>query len=256
MFLIVDATNRINVIARAKNGPETAWAIRRIFENQLNAVLERWGFGEAILCFDCGQSFRKEIFPEYKANRPAKPPIIDQAIEEIWNRTPYKKWRVEGYEADDLIASIVCQVDAKHVMFSGDKDLHQCLIADQVCQLKTVNTWQGNVEKTKFFSSSDLYEKAGILPHQFVEWQCLVGDNSDNLPGVPGVGEKTATQLLKAAGSLQQLIAEPENATNRTKIVAALKKFAPMADRMKSLFTLVNDLCVDHLATVDLAAFQ
>lgn len=154
------------------------------------------------------ENFRNQIYHEYKANRAEVPEllvpqfdIIHQAVEAL--NLP---WVVlEGYEADDLIATYADMAVKKGwqaVVVSGDKDLMQ-LIGDNV------EFYDGM--KDKFFTPADVVEKFGVTPDKVVDVQALMGDKIDNIPGVAGIGPKTAAELINEFGSLKNLLENAEN---------------------------------------------
>ncbi len=150
------------------------------------------------------QNFRNDIFPEYKATRKDIPeelipqfPIIRQAVEML----NLNHLEMEGYEADDLIATYARQAVEKGystVVVSADKDLMQ-LIRPGVEFYDSM--------KDKFFTPEDVKEKFGVYPEKVVDVQALAGDATDNVPGVPGIGLKTAADLINQFGSLDQVLA-------------------------------------------------
>ncbi len=150
------------------------------------------------------QNFRNQIFADYKGTRKEIPeelipqfPIIRETVDVL----NLNHLEMEGYEADDLIATYTNKALAKGlevVVVSGDKDLMQLI--------------RPNVEfydpmKDKFFTSEDVKEKFGVYPDKVVEVQALSGDSIDNVPGVPGIGPKTAAQLVNEYGSVEGIIA-------------------------------------------------
>ncbi len=151
-------------------------------------------------------TFRNEIYPEYKANREAPPdelipqfPLIRHAVR-AFNLTPIE---VRGYEADDIIATYVEKArtcGAKITIVSGDKDLMQ-LIAPQVGMFDPM---PGNERR---IDEAEVEKKFGVGPERVVDVQALAGDSTDNVPGVPGIGIKTAAQLIGTYGDLEALLA-------------------------------------------------
>jgi DNA polymerase-1 len=149
------------------------------------------------------QTFRTESYPEYKANRDKAPdhfrsqlPLIDEVLDSLH----ITQLRQEGYEADDIIASLARQAvtDGWDVLIvTGDRDAFQ-LVGDDV---KVLYTRRG-ISDTVLADDAWIEDKYGISPSQYVEYAALRGDNSDNLPGVPGVGEKTAAKLITEYGSI------------------------------------------------------
>ncbi|HHB75749.1 MAG TPA: DNA polymerase I, partial [Desulfobulbus sp.] len=151
-----------------------------------------------------GPVFRNRIYPKYKANRP---PMPDDLVPQI----PYIHKIVDAYnilsmkhedkEADDLIASAVRRLagdDCRVVVVSGDKDLLQ-LVSEYVVLWDPMND--------KLMDEKAVQVKYGVRPVQLLDYLALTGDSADNIPGVPGVGPKTAQQLISAYGSLEGLYA-------------------------------------------------
>lgn len=158
----------------------------------------------SLVLFDAKrQNFRNEFFPEYKGTRKEIPeelipqfPIIREAVKAL----NLNQLEMEGYEADDLIATYAEQALNKGyevVVVSADKDLMQ-LIRPGVRFYDPM--------KDKFFSPEDVKEKFGVYPDKVVDVQALAGDSIDNVPGVPGIGLKTAAQLINEFGSLQEVL--------------------------------------------------
>jgi DNA polymerase-1 len=161
----------------------------------------------AIVSFDVGRpQFRFQAYPEYKAGRPSMPddlraqfPIVRDICQMMG--IPIKE--LEGYEADDVIGSLVQrarEADVDTMMVSGDLDGLQ-LVNDRVRLLTT----RMGVASTVIYDVAKVAERYGLTPEQMLDYKALKGDTSDNIPGVPGVGEKTAIQLLQQFGSLDSL---------------------------------------------------
>ena len=159
------------------------------------------------VAWDVGRAtFRSERFPEYKAQRESAPdifksqlPLIDQTLQGLG----ISQFRMPGYEADDVIASMATQAKEAGwsvLVVTGDRDSFQ-LVDDEV---KVIYTRRG-ISDTVLADSAWVEERYGIRPDQYVEYAALRGDSSDNLPGVPGVGEKTAAKLISAYGGLEAI---------------------------------------------------
>ncbi|MEK6624788.1 MAG: DNA polymerase I, partial [Bdellovibrionota bacterium] len=150
------------------------------------------------------QTFRHEIYPEYKANRTDPPEDLRpqfSLVFELVEKMHLPMFGLENYEADDLIGSAVMQWKDyfdEVVIVSSDKDLMQ-FIDEKVKQLDTM--------KDQLYDRRDVFEKMGVWPEQVVDYLSLVGDSSDNIPGVAGIGAKGAAKLLAEYGSLENLIA-------------------------------------------------
>lgn len=161
-----------------------------------------------VVVFDAKrENFRNEIFNQYKATRGETPELLIPQFDIIHHAVEALNlpWTMqEGYEADDLIATYTEQALQKNwkvVVVSGDKDLMQLIKND-------VEFYDGM--KDKFFTDKDVVEKFGVTPDKVVDVQALSGDKIDNIPGVPGIGPKTAAELVNQFGSLQQVLANAE----------------------------------------------
>ena len=183
-----------------------------------------------------GPTFRTEIYPEYKANRAAMPEdLVPQipVIKELVRAFNMPALEQPGYEADDIIATLAHRFAAKGMqvtVVTGDKDLMQ-VVSDQVRMLDTM--------KDKVFGPAEVAERF-CSPQQVVEIQALAGDSSDNVPGVPGIGEKTARQLIEQFGDIETLLASLDQLKGRRR--ENLETFADQARLSKQLVTLVKDL--------------
>ncbi len=184
------------------------------------------------------QTFRKEIYPEYKANRTAPPEdlipqfgLIRQATR-AFNLPCIEK---EGFEADDLIATYARLAEAAGgdvTIVSSDKDLMQ-LVTPQVSMYDGM--------KDKQISIPEVIEKWGVPPEKMIDLQSLTGDSTDNVPGIPGIGPKTAAQLLEEFGDLDTLLArasEIKQNKRRENIIA----FADQTKIARELVTLKTDV--------------
>ena len=161
----------------------------------------------AMVAFDLGKpAFRYVAYPDYKAGRPSMPDDLRTQfpiVREIVTRLGMPVLEVEGYEADDVIGTLATQAtaaDVDTVMVSGDLDGLQ-LVDDHVRLLTT----RMGVAATVVYDPARVMERYGLRPDQMLDYKALKGDTSDNLPGVPGVGEKTAISLLLEFGSLDNL---------------------------------------------------
>ena len=154
--------------------------------------------------FDVSEvTFRNELYPEYKAHRDPMPDDLRVQIPEIQRllrALAIPVLELNGYEADDIIATVCREVTTRGgrcIMVTSDKDCRQ-LISDRGLLL--------NMRKGQLYGADELRADWGIRPDQVVDFQALVGDSVDNVPGVPSIGPKTATQLLTEFGSLEQIL--------------------------------------------------
>ncbi len=182
---------------------------------------------------------RKEIDPNYKANRPSPPedllkqlPVAIKWIDEMG----FKKWMLDGYEADDIIGSIVSYAkkhDLKVRVVSHDKDLYQLIDDDKIVLHDPMKKIDINEEKC--------LEKFGVPPSKIVDYLAIVGDASDNIPGVKGIGAKGATKLLQEFENLEDIYDNLDNIAN-PRTVKLLKESRDNAFLSKKLATLYDDL--------------
>ncbi len=176
--------------------------------NMLRKLKAQAGDQPVVVVFDAGgKSFRHELYPEYKANRPPMPEDLRRQIEpmlELVEIMGFPLIRVPGVEADDVIGTLARQAREQGmavVISTGDKDMAQ-LVQPGV---RLINTM-----KNEWMDAEQVEEKFGVQPSQIIDWLALVGDSSDNIPGVPGVGPKTAAKWLRQYGSLDALLAHAD----------------------------------------------
>ena len=191
----------------------------------------------AVIFDHSGKSFRNDIYPDYKANRPPAPEdLVPQfpLVREATRAFNVPSIELEGYEADDLIASYARaaeKVGGTCVIISSDKDLMQ-LVSDRITLFDTM--------KNKRIARDEVIEKFGVPPEKVIEVQALAGDSVDNVPGVPGIGIKTAAQLIAEYGDLETLLAragEVKQEKRREKLI----ENADAARISKRLVTLKDD---------------
>jgi DNA polymerase-1 len=183
-------------------------------------------------------SFRKDLYPEYKANR-SEPPdeLVPQfgLIDEMVNVLGMPEIKAPNYEADDIIGSIACQWkdDFDEILIaSGDKDLMQ-FVGGSVKMLDTM--------KEKIYGREDVKEKMGVYPEQIVDYLSLIGDTSDNIPGVAGIGPKGAQGLIEQFGTLEKILENIPDIKNK-RCQTALMEHKDKAIISKQLVNIVCDL--------------
>ena len=172
----------------------------------------------AAVCFDVSRvTFRNEAFPEYKANRSSTPddfrPQVS-LIREVLDALRIPSLAVEGYEADDLIATLARAAEAEGyevLIVTGDRDAFQ-LVSDRV----TVLYPKRGVSEMSRMDPAAVEERYGLTPRQYPDFAALRGDPSDNLPSVPGVGEKTAAKWIRDFGSLAALTDRVDEVPGKT----------------------------------------
>ena len=193
--------------------------------------------------FDAGRkTFRNDIYPEYKAHRPPAPEDLVPQFDLI--RQAVKAFNVpsvemKGFEADDIIATYARmgrEAGAEVTIVSSDKDLMQ-LVGDGVTMLDTM--------KNRRIGVAEVIEKFGMGPEKVIEIQALAGDSADNVPGVPGIGVKTAALLLEEYGDLETLLARAGE-IKQTKRRENLLEYADLARLSLELVTLRQDVPVEE----------
>jgi DNA polymerase-1 len=184
--------------------------------------------------FDVGrQTFRTEMYPEYKANRAAMPDdLLPQIspIKEMVRAFNIPTLELAGYEADDIIGTLACDCEAKGmdvVVVTGDKDLMQ-VVTGRVTLLDTM--------KDKATGIREVEERFGVPPELVIDILGLAGDTSDNIPGVPGIGEKTAIKLIQEFGSLDRLLERAGEVKGKTG--ERVREFAEQARLSRRLATI------------------
>jgi DNA polymerase-1 len=213
------------------------------FASVLLRVLEQEKPDYLAVAFDTGKTFRNELFPEYKATRAKMPDDLRTQIERIRKMVDafdIPRLEKEGMEADDVIGSIARQAVEKGLgvkIITGDKDLLQ-LVEDRVI----VSLPGSRLSESKDFSAKDVVELLGVRPDQVVDYKALVGDTSDNYPGVRGVGEKTAVKLLQEYPTLDEVYAHLDKLAPRVKEL--LEKGKSDAYLSQDLATIRRDVAV------------
>jgi DNA polymerase I len=161
-----------------------------------------------VVAWDAGMSGREVTYDLYKAQRKPRPDLLREQwphLMPLVEAFGYTNVKVEGYEADDVIASLVRQAREQSIevmVVTGDRDAYQ-LVAEGV---RVMSTSRG-ITETKIYDRDAVVERYGVAPELITDLMGLRGDTSDNIPGVPGIGEKTATQLLQEFGSLEEVLA-------------------------------------------------
>lgn len=195
----------------------------------------------AIVFDTAAPTFRKQLYPQYKANRTAMPEdLVPQIprIKEVVQGFNLPLLELEGYEADDIIATLArrySRVGFNVTVVTGDKDLMQ-IVGDQVCLLDTM--------KGKISRREEVIERFGVPPEQVLEVLGLAGDSSDNIPGVPGIGEKTAGELIRQFGSIDHLLAHIDEVKGE-KRRENLRTYGDQARLSRQLVKLVDDLDIE-----------
>ncbi|WP_267241314.1 DNA polymerase I [Streptomyces sp. PR69] len=194
------------------------------------------------VAFDVSRkTWRSQDFPEYKANRSSTPDEFKGQVEligELLDTMNAVRFAVEGFEADDVIATLATQAEAagfEVLIVTGDRDSFQ-LVSDHVTVLYPT---KGVSELTRF-TPEKVKEKYGLTPSQYPDFAALRGDPSDNLPGIPGVGEKTATKWINQFGSFAELVERADEV--KGKVGQALRDHLESVKLNRHLTELVRDV--------------
>lgn len=209
------------------------------FTNILMSILEKERPDYLAVAFDIGKTFRHDRYPEYKATREKMPDdLVPQIkrIREVVDAFNFPRLEVEGYEADDVLGSVARQAAEKGLgvkIITGDRDLLQ-LVTDRVI----VNLAGGKLSDAKDYFPEDVVTKMGVKPEQVVDLKALIGDSSDNIPGVRGVGQKTAEKLLDKYPTLDEIYAHIDEITGRpAKLLAESKDVAYLSYDLARIHT-------------------
>lgn len=178
------------------------------FTTMLLKLLEEHQPTHVLVAFDAGKvTFRHEGYGEYKGGRQKTPPELSEqfpVLKDLISAFSIAQFELSGYEADDIIGTLTRKADeqgVKAIVVTGDKDMLQ-LASEQV----TVAVTRKGVSEVDLYSPAAIEEKYGLAPLQIIDLKGLMGDASDNIPGVPGVGEKTALKLLHEHGSVEAVL--------------------------------------------------
>ena len=200
------------------------------------------------VCFDeHGPTFRHVAYADYKAGRtPTPPELVSQfkLIRELLPQLGIRQYSLQGYEADDLLGTLSLQgegLGVKPLLLTGDRDALQ--LVDGVTEL--MFTRKG-ITDTIRFTPETVRETYGFGPEQVTDWKGMAGDSSDNIPGIPGVGDKTAVRLLQKYGTLENTLAHA--AEEKGKLGEKLQTYADQARSCKELARIHRDAPVElHL---------
>jgi DNA polymerase I len=216
------------------------------FTLMLMKILEDENPTHLLVAFDAGKTtFRHKTFSEYKGGRQKTPPELSEQfpfIRDLLDAFSISRYELENYEADDIIGTLskVAEEDGFQVkVISGDKDLTQ-LASNKT----TVCITRKGITDIEAYTPEHIQEKYGLSPNQIIDMKGLMGDQSDNIPGVPGVGEKTAIKLLKEYTSLEALL-ESIDQVSGAKLKEKLSEFKEQAIMSKELATITREAPVE-----------
>jgi DNA polymerase-1 len=223
------------------------------FASMLVKILTDYGPKATVVVWDRGDTGRREVYSDYKAQRTSRPDLLREqwpAFEPLVEAFGYRNLSVEGYEADDVIASIVQRARSADspvpvMVVTGDRDAYQ-LVDDGV----RIMTTSRGITDTRVYDREGVVERYGIPPELVPDFIGLKGDTSDNIPGVPGIGDKTAAELLQRFGSLEQVL-EHVDEDSGAKRKQNLIEHAEDARISKQLATIKRDIPIE----MDIAEF-
>jgi len=216
------------------------------FVSMMNKVMENYEHSHMLVAFDAGKTtFRHEFFETYKDGRKPMPDELRSQINLIkkyLDLLGVKRIELANYEADDIIGTLACQsekllFDRVHII-TGDKDLLQ-----MASETTTVHITRKGITEIESFTPEGIMEKFEVTPKQIVDLKGLMGDQSDNLPGIPGVGEKTAIKLIKKFGSVEDLVSQTKELKGKMK--EKVEEHADQALLCKKMATIHCDVPLD-----------
>lgn len=224
-----------------RSGEQTAGVYG--FASVLLRIFEQENPDYIAVAFDTGRTFRDDLFPEYKGTRQKMPDDLSSQIDRVRQLVDafnIPRIELEGYEADDVLGSLAKKAVENGLgvkIITGDRDLLQ-LVDDRII----VNLPGKTLSEARDYRSADVVEYLGVQPEQVVDFKALVGDKSDNIPGVAGIGDKTAVNLLKTYGTLDGIYEHIEELKGSVK--AKLEAGKDSAYLSQKLATIVTDLNV------------
>lgn len=216
------------------------------FTTMLLRLIEEHKPTHMIVAFDAGKiTFRHEGYEDYKGGRQKTPPELSEQfpmLKELLRNLGVPQFEIDGYEADDIIGSISREADeaGRQVMIvSGDKDMLQL-----ASEHTTVALVRKGVTDVEMYGPQQIRDKYDLTPQQIIDLKGLMGDASDNIPGVPGVGEKTALKLLQQFGSVEGVLAGTDELKGKMK--EKLEEHADSAIMSKKLATIYREVPLEH----------
>ena len=217
------------------------------FASMLVKIITDHGVQPTVVAWDAGSSGRTELFADYKAGRRSRPDLLKAqwpAMEPLVEAFGYRNIKLEGYEADDVIATLAEQARNAGVpvtILTSDRDVFQLI--DEQGLVQVMATARG-ITETKLYDRQAVIDRYGLPPELIPDFYGLKGDTSDNIPGIPGIGEKTASELIQRFGGLEQVLAHVDEISG-PKRKQNLVEHAENARMSMSLATVQRGLALD-----------
>ena len=216
------------------------------FKLMLDHVLENFHPDAALVAFDAGKvTFRTKMYGDYKGGRSKTPEELTEQlpyVRELVKDSGLHSYELKGYEADDIIGTLAKEGDAagyETLIVTGDRDLTQL-----ASEHTTVAVTHKGVTDTEHYTPEHVQEKLGITPAQIIDMKALMGDTSDNYPGVTKIGEKTAIKLVKQFGSVEGIY-ENIDELKKSKMKEHLVEEEEIARQCKTLATILRDAPIE-----------
>ena len=216
------------------------------FTNMLFKMKEEIKPDYIVAAFDRkAPTFRHKEYEDYKAGRKKMPPELGEQfpiIKEVLNLLSVNIYEIDGFEADDIIGTLAQFAEKNGIevfIVTGDRDALQ-LASDNI---KVVITKKG-VSETAIYNKESFIEEFGITPTQYIDVKGLMGDKSDNIPGVPGVGEKTAFKLIATYGSMEGVLSNINEISGK-RLKENLETYSEQAIFSKKLATIMTEVPID-----------
>src|SRR5438477_3376754 len=227
------------------------------FASMLVKIVTDYGVCPTLVAWDAGSSGRTDLYADYKAKRRCRPDLLRQqwpAMGPLVGGFGYRSFKVEGVEADDVIASLAeralrADPPVPVMIVTGDRDVFQLIDPDGVIQVMATSR---GITDTKIYDRQAVIDRYGIEPELIPDFYGLKGDTSDNIPGIPGIGDKTASELIQAYGSLEGVLAHASE-IGGPKRKQALAEHAEDARVSKRLATIQREVQVEIDIAVEAA---
>ena len=255
-LMLIDGNSILNRAFYGLQGPQLLTAADGLHTNAIYAflnILNKYIAEEDPLyicvAFDLkAPTFRHREFADYKANRKGMPSELAEQVpytKEILDAMNIKRLEMEGFEADDIIGSVSkCAEDSEMqvVIVTGDRDSLQ--LASEKTRIIIPVTRAGRTE-TEYYDAAAVFERYGVTPAQLIDVKALMGDKSDNIPGVPGIGEKTALELIQAYGTLEGVYENIDKVSKKSvrEKLEANRELAFMSRRLATIDRNMPELC-------------